>query len=115
MVHRRPTPVFAASLATLATAAVLWCHDSSPAAFAAYDATIQPSISSPSQRSPARTNQVERPDNAPDFDRQLSQQIETDRAWQDASQGFMRMDKVVYRSRVGDLDIPAFVFQPLSS
>ena len=25
----------------------------------------------------------------------------------------MRMEKIVYRSRVGDLDIPAFVFQPL--
>ncbi len=51
----------------------------------------------------------------PDFDRALRQQADTDRIWREASQGFMRMDKILYRSRVGDLDIPAFVFQPLST
>src|SRR5579862_8290391 len=50
---------------------------------------------------------------APDFDRQLSEQAQTDKTWRDASQGFMQMDKITYRSKVGDLDIPAFVFQPL--
>src|ERR671911_171378 len=35
------------------------------------------------------------------------------RRWREASVGFMRMEKVSYRSRAGDLDIPAFVFQPL--
>ena len=49
----------------------------------------------------------------PNFDRVLQQQAETDRTWRAASDGFMQMDKVSYRSRVGDLDIPAFVFQPL--
>jgi len=49
-----------------------------------------------------------------DFERALRQQAETDRAWREASQGSMRMDKITYRSRVGDLDIPAFVFQPLA-
>src|SRR5258705_2229119 len=49
----------------------------------------------------------------PDFDRLLQQQAETDRTWRTASEGFMQMDKISYRSRVGDLDIPAFVFQPL--
>src|SRR5258705_5117159 len=49
----------------------------------------------------------------PDFDRVLQQQADTDRAWRAASDGFMQMDKISYRSRVGDLDIPAFVFQPL--
>ena len=49
----------------------------------------------------------------PDFDRQLEQQAETDKTWRAASDGFMQMDKITYRSRAGDLDIPAFVFQPL--
>jgi dipeptidyl aminopeptidase/acylaminoacyl peptidase len=49
----------------------------------------------------------------PDFDRQLQEQAETDRSWREASAGRMQMDKISYRSRVGDLDIPAYVFQPL--
>src|SRR5438552_8221780 len=49
----------------------------------------------------------------PDFDRMLQQQAETDKAWLAASDGFMQMEKITYRSKVGDLDIPAFVFQPL--
>jgi dipeptidyl aminopeptidase/acylaminoacyl peptidase len=49
----------------------------------------------------------------PDFDRMARQQAETDRIWRDASAGSMQMRKITYRSRIGDLDIPAFVFQPL--
>src|ERR1700704_4528975 len=49
----------------------------------------------------------------PDFDRLLQQQAETDKAWRAASEGVMHMEKITYRSTVGDLDIPAFVFQPL--
>ena len=49
----------------------------------------------------------------PDFERQLQQQAQTDRTWRAASEGHMHMEKITYRSRVGDLDIPAFVFQPL--
>ena len=48
-----------------------------------------------------------------DFERAIRQQAETDAAWREASAGAMRMEKISYRSRVGDLDIPAFVFQPL--
>lgn len=51
----------------------------------------------------------------PDFRRMLRQQAETDRAWQAASVGFMRMEKITYRSPAGGLDIPAFVFQPLET
>jgi len=51
----------------------------------------------------------------PDFARMLHQQAETDRRWQSASTGFMRMEKTSYRSRSDDLTIPAFVFQPLQS
>src|SRR4026208_526736 len=50
----------------------------------------------------------------PNFERQLQQQAETDQTWRAASAGFMQMEKITYRSKVGDLDIPAFVFQPLT-
>lgn len=50
----------------------------------------------------------------PDFDRMLRDQVETDRRWREASAGFMRMEKISYRSGAGDLDIPAFVFRPLT-
>jgi dipeptidyl aminopeptidase/acylaminoacyl peptidase len=52
---------------------------------------------------------------APDFDQQRRQQADTDKTWRNASQGYMTMGKITYRSRAGDLDVPAFVFQPLSS
>ena len=54
------------------------------------------------------------PQREPDFDRMLQQQSETDRTWKAASDGVMQMEKITYRSTVGDLDIPAFVFQPLT-
>jgi dipeptidyl aminopeptidase/acylaminoacyl peptidase len=50
---------------------------------------------------------------APDFERARRQQTKTDDTWRAASDGYMRMEKITYRSRAGDLDIPAFVFQPL--
>src|SRR5437867_1057573 len=49
----------------------------------------------------------------PDFDRQLQQQADSDKTWHAASDGYMQMEKITYRSSVGDMDIPAFVFQPL--
>jgi len=52
-------------------------------------------------------------DRTPDFDRMLQEQAKTDQTWRTASDGFMRMDKITYRSKAGDIDIPAFVFQPL--
>src|SRR5689334_1664896 len=51
----------------------------------------------------------------PDFARMLEQQSETDKTWKAASEGHMRMEKITYRSKTGDLDIPAFVFQPLQT
>jgi dipeptidyl aminopeptidase/acylaminoacyl peptidase len=44
----------------------------------------------------------------------LRQQADTDAAWRAASAGFMHMDKITYRSRAGDLTVPAFVFRPLT-
>src|SRR5688500_14782505 len=52
-------------------------------------------------------------DQRPDFARMLRQQADTDRIWRDASVGFMQMEKILYRSEIDDLEIPAFVFQPL--
>jgi dipeptidyl aminopeptidase/acylaminoacyl peptidase len=42
----------------------------------------------------------------------LEQQRATDDRWRAASDGYMLMQKVSYRSRAGDLDVPAFVFLP---
>jgi dipeptidyl aminopeptidase/acylaminoacyl peptidase len=50
-----------------------------------------------------------------DFARMVREQADTDRVWRLASDGYMRMEKISYRSPHGDLDIPAFVFQPLVS
>src|SRR5436190_9491412 len=50
----------------------------------------------------------------PDFDRQLQQQVETDKTWRAAGAGFFQVEKIAYRSKVGDIDVPAFVFQPLT-
>ncbi len=49
----------------------------------------------------------------PDFARMVREQADTDRTWRAASAGYMRMEKITYRSSKGDLEIPAFVFQPL--
>src|SRR3954470_1876144 len=49
----------------------------------------------------------------PDFDRMLQQQADTDKTWRAASDGVMQMEKLTYKSKAGDLEIPAFVFQPL--
>ena len=49
----------------------------------------------------------------PDFSRMLRQQAETDRTWRAAGDGFMQVEKIMYRTSKGDLDVPAFVFQPL--
>lgn len=50
----------------------------------------------------------------PDFVRMARQQAETDRRWQDASAGYMRMEKITYRNTRDGMEIPAFVFQPLT-
>lgn len=73
----------------------------------------------PSQASTPRTS-TDRPaggrrGRGPDFSEMVRQQADTDRVWQAASEGYMQMAKIRYRSRVGDLEIPAFVFQPLQT
>ena len=67
----------------------------------------------PAAQTPRAPDRGSFQDRVPDFQRVLQQQAETDRTWRAASAGFMQMEKITYRSRAGDLDIPAFVFQPL--
>jgi dipeptidyl aminopeptidase/acylaminoacyl peptidase len=50
----------------------------------------------------------------PDFNQMRRDQAATDRAWHTALDATAKVEKILYRSRVGDLDIPAFVFQPLA-
>lgn len=62
----------------------------------------------------ARSFQQDSSPSRADFARMLRAQAETDRIWRQASDGYMRMEKITYRSSRRDLEIPAFVFQPLS-
>jgi len=69
----------------------------------------------PAQTLPApRATQGEAGARQPDFNQMRRDQAATDRAFRTASEGVMRMDKIVYRSSLGDLDVPAFIFQPLA-
>lgn len=68
----------------------------------------------PAPRAP-RSNSADFDTRPPDFGRMQLEQSRTDQSWRKASEGFMRMEKIRYRSRVGDLNIPAFVFHPLAS
>ena len=80
---------------------------------AVWGAPIQGRQSAPSRAITARPEPVD--PSRPDFGRMGRDQVETDRAWSLASEGAMRMEKISYRSLAGDLDIPAFVFQPLDA
>src|SRR5437868_14992904 len=62
---------------------------------------------------PLRSQESASSPRQPDFDRMLQQQAETDMTWRAASAGVMQMEKITYRSRAGDLEVPAFVFEPL--
>jgi len=48
-----------------------------------------------------------------DFQRDLDEKKKTDERFAEASKGVMDFQKITYRSSVGDLDIPAYLFQPL--
>jgi dipeptidyl aminopeptidase/acylaminoacyl peptidase len=48
-----------------------------------------------------------------DFKRDMDAKAAVDKRYADASRGVMDFRKVSYRSAVGDLDIPAYLFQPL--
>jgi dipeptidyl aminopeptidase/acylaminoacyl peptidase len=57
----------------------------------------------------------DRPEDHPpsNYARAIEQKAETDRRYAEASTGVMDFQKVTYRSSVGDMDIPAYLFQPL--
>ena len=46
--------------------------------------------------------------------RDLQRQVATDKIFKDAMDGVMQMQKITYKSRVGGLEIPAWIFQPLT-
>ena len=48
-----------------------------------------------------------------DFKRDIDAKAAIDARYAEASQGVMDFQKVTYRSSVGDMDIPAYLFQPL--
>jgi dipeptidyl aminopeptidase/acylaminoacyl peptidase len=48
-----------------------------------------------------------------DFQRDIDEKKKTDARFAEASKGVMDFQRVTYRSSVGDLDIPAYLFQPL--
>jgi dienelactone hydrolase len=50
-----------------------------------------------------------------DFQRDIDGKAENDRRYAEASRGVMDFRKVTYRSSVGDMDIPAYLFQPLTT
>ena len=50
----------------------------------------------------------------PNFQAQIDTKAKEDARYDAACQGIMECTKVTYRSSVGDMDIPAYVFQPLN-
>jgi dipeptidyl aminopeptidase/acylaminoacyl peptidase len=50
-----------------------------------------------------------------DFERDVKERMNTEARYAQASRGVMDFKKVTYRSTVGDMDIPAYLFQPLKT
>jgi len=51
---------------------------------------------------------------APNFDAAIQQTAQIDETWRQASAGKMKMEKTTYKSRVAEMDIPVYVFTPLT-
>jgi dienelactone hydrolase len=51
---------------------------------------------------------------AMNFEADLARQTQTDATWRAASAGVMTMQKTTYKSRADGLDIPVFIFKPLT-
>jgi microsomal dipeptidase-like Zn-dependent dipeptidase/dienelactone hydrolase len=47
------------------------------------------------------------------YERAMEQKAEIDKQFEEACAGIIDYKKIKYRSRIGDLDIPAYLFQPL--
>ena len=56
-------------------------------------------------------------DHAPnrDFAGDIAERLEIEKRYAEASKGVMSFRKVTYRSSVGDMDIPAYLFEPLKT
>ncbi|MGQ0737284.1 MAG: hypothetical protein ACT4QD_27015, partial [Acidobacteriota bacterium] len=50
----------------------------------------------------------------PDFQRQIDEKAKEDARYAALCKGLLECTKVTYRSSVGDMDIPAYLFQPLT-
>jgi dipeptidyl aminopeptidase/acylaminoacyl peptidase len=50
-----------------------------------------------------------------DFERDIRVKAEIDRRYAEASRGVLEFRKITYRSRTGDMDVPAYLFQPLTA
>jgi dipeptidyl aminopeptidase/acylaminoacyl peptidase len=63
----------------------------------------------------ARLFVSDRPEDHPqaNFDGQIAGKARTDSIFEAKTRGVMDYRKVTYRSRIGDMDIPAYVYQPL--
>jgi dipeptidyl aminopeptidase/acylaminoacyl peptidase len=48
------------------------------------------------------------------FEAQIQRKAETDKRYAEVAKGVVDFQKISYRSSVGDLDIPAYLFQPLT-
>jgi dipeptidyl aminopeptidase/acylaminoacyl peptidase len=48
-----------------------------------------------------------------DFERQVRAKQDEDKRYEEVTKGVLDFRKVTYRSSVGDLDVPAYLFQPL--
>jgi len=57
----------------------------------------------------------DRPDDHPgrNFERDMESKARTDSIFRAVSEGVVDFQKITYRSRIGDMDIPAYVFQPI--
>jgi dipeptidyl aminopeptidase/acylaminoacyl peptidase len=49
------------------------------------------------------------------YEAHIKEREDTERRYADASRGVMEYRKVTYRSSIGDMDIPAYLFQPLQT
>lgn len=49
-----------------------------------------------------------------DYERDINRKAETDRRFEEACKGIIDYEKTSYRSNIGDMDIPVYIFQPLS-
>ena len=67
----------------------------------------------PGRRAPAPTAAVAQSD-VDRFELARARKVRRDRTLRALSDGVLRMRKLTYRSRIGDLDVPFYLFEPLA-